>query len=279
LPIHPEMQIGRSFINGSVIVADNYMPLPLIMNNWRAATISGNLFAAGFTNFLVNLNQGLTALNANWNSNTYFSTSSGTDFFRNLNSYTFEAWQELTGFDRQSTFLDGGLSGTKVFVRSNAYEPGRAHIVVYNWDNLDEVSVDLRSVLPAGAWFEIRHAQNPSVDPLLRGVYDGQLLQLPMTSLTPASPNGGMLTPSPTGPTFDVFLLLPRNDKLDIRHQGNSVQLRWPMHYGMDALQVSTSLGPAGWVAHTNTPVLLGDQFLLTEPAATGATFYRLQIR
>ena len=37
---------------------DNYLPLGLIMNDWRTATVSGNLFAPGLRDtYLINLNQ------------------------------------------------------------------------------------------------------------------------------------------------------------------------------------------------------------------------------
>ena len=42
-----------------------------------------------------------------------------------------------------NTYLDKPPTGTKVFVRPNRCEPGRAHVAIYNWDLRSEVSVDL----------------------------------------------------------------------------------------------------------------------------------------
>jgi hypothetical protein len=105
------------------------------------------------------------------------------------------------------------LSGTKVFVRTNRYEPGRANIVVYNWDNSAKVAVDVRSVLDVGYAYEVRNAQDLFSPPVLSGTFDGQPLQLPMTDLSVAKPMAALRTPPPTGPTFNVFVLLPKTRK------------------------------------------------------------------
>jgi hypothetical protein len=98
-------------------------------------------------------------------------------------------------------------TGTYVFVRPNAYEPGRANIVVFNWDLKSTVSVDVSNVLSPGTIYEIRNAQDFFAAPVLSGVYAGGTLSLPMTGLTVAAPIGGA-TPPPTGPEFNAFVLL-----------------------------------------------------------------------
>jgi len=98
-------------------------------------------------------------------------------------------------------------------VRSNRYEKGRANIVVYNWDRLAKVAVDVRSVVDVGAAYEVRNAQDFLSPPVLSGTYDNQPLVLPMTGLTVAKPMADLRTPPPTGPTFNVFVLLPRTTK------------------------------------------------------------------
>jgi len=82
--------------------------------------------------------------------------------------------------------------------------------VVYNWDKLDKVAVDVRSVLDAGAGYEVRNAEDFFAPAVLSGTFDGQPLQLPMTGLTIAKPMAALQTPAPTGPTFNVFVLLPK---------------------------------------------------------------------
>ena len=276
--VQPEVQVGRDSTNGHVVVTDNYMPLGLVMNNWTTATVSGNLFAPGLTSYVVNLNQTLTALNADWDNNTYVWPSLGDEVLLNLAPCSFSEWQLATGFDWESTFVGGDLHGTRVFVRPNAYEQGRANIIVYNWDNRDNVPVDVRSVLPVGSGFEVRNAQDVYAPPVLSGAFSGQPLQLPMTNLTVASPSGPMNTPPTTGPTFNVFVLLPHPGALQIRPTGSSVEVCWPVSFGANALQFNSNPAAAdGWTDFINTPVAVGDQFRATEPAGPGAKFYRLR--
>ena len=126
----------------------------------------------------------------------------------NISGNTF--YGPVDGFSQSAypsnTYLSSRPSGTKVFIRPNAYEAGRAHITVYNWDLLNTVSVDLSSVLSSGSSFEIRNAQDYFASPVVSGVYDGNPVSVPMNGLSVASPVG-YPKPSPTGPEFNVFVL------------------------------------------------------------------------
>jgi len=95
-----------------------------------------------------------------------------------------------------------------VFVRPNKYEPGRANIVIYNWQNLNSVAVDVSQVLPAGVPFEVRNALDFFAPPVLTGTNSGAPLNLPMTGLTVAQPVG-IGAPPASGPAFNAFVLLP----------------------------------------------------------------------
>ena len=202
----------------------------------------------------------------------------------NLAPYSFSGWQAATGFDSHSTFVTGTLRGTRVFVRPNSWEDGRANIIVYNWDKLDNVTVDVSSVVRVGSSFEVRNAQDFFAAPVLSGVFAGQPLQLPMTNLTvavpngPVSPIGPLFTPPPTGPTFNVFVLLRRTDGLQVKQLSGSVRVCWPISAGANALQCSDGLAvPRSWTESTNSPVAVGDQFMITEPVSSGEKFYRLE--
>lgn len=94
----------------------------------------------------------------------------------------------------------------KVFIRPNAYEPGRANVTVYNWSKTSSVSVDLSSVLKVGDVFEVRNAQNFFGAPVLTGTYGGGAVVLPMSGLVSAAP-AGWVTPASTGPEFNVFVV------------------------------------------------------------------------
>ena len=58
-----------------------------------------------------------------------------------------------------------------------------------------------------GTHFELRNAQNFFGPPVLAGTYDGSPLHVPMNGLAPAGPVAWP-APAPTGPDFQVFVLL-----------------------------------------------------------------------
>lgn len=98
----------------------------------------------------------------------------------------------------------------KIFIRPNRYEPGRAHIAVYNWTFVETQSIDLSSVLNVGEAYEIRNAQNWHAGPVLSGIFDGNPIILPLTDLTPAQPVGspeGINVDEMTGIYFNVFVV------------------------------------------------------------------------
>ena len=95
---------------------------------------------------------------------------------------------------------------SKVIIRANQYESGRANVAVYNWELAPSVSVDLSSVVPTGASYEVRDAQNFFGPPVRSGVYIGGGVILPMNGAS-ASPVAYPV-PSPTGPEFKAFVVL-----------------------------------------------------------------------
>jgi hypothetical protein len=107
-----------------------------------------------------------------------------------------------------NTYLTTKPTGVKIIIRPNAYEPGRANIIVYNWDLKDTVQVDVSKVLRQGDRFEVRNAQDFFGAPVLSGAYDGQPLTLPMKGLTMAKPVGVDRDLPTTWPEFNVFILL-----------------------------------------------------------------------
>jgi hypothetical protein len=79
-------------------------------------------------------------------------------------------------------------AGAQVFVRPNAHAPGRGHVIVYNWDLADSVEVDLSAVVPLGATFTIRCAEDYFGAPVLEGTYSGGSVTIPV-------PGAGALDP------------------------------------------------------------------------------------
>ena len=89
-----------------------------------------------------------------------------------------------------NTYASSRPTGVRVIVRPNAYEPGRAHVTVHNWDGASSVAVNLSSVLPFGALYEVRNAQNVFGSPVASGTYNGGPVTLPMVGLAATSPVG-----------------------------------------------------------------------------------------
>jgi hypothetical protein len=272
-----QVQIGRHGVNGTVTLLNNYFPQGLWMNNWTTATVKGNIFAAQ-TNHLVSLDQTKVSLNADWDQNTYLRLPTADDFMMNSNSYDFPGWRNATGYDQTSTYRVGNLSGPKVFVRPNRYEPGRANIIVYNWDNRNSISVDVSSVVTPGAVYEVRNAQDLFAAPVLRGVFDGQPLELPMKGLSVAPPNGPLLTASPTGPIFNVFILQSRFLRLRLSASEGGVEITWPIDAGDCVLQFTDDLSDSdGWMDDSATPSIRGNEQVVTKLFSEGSRFYRLR--
>ena len=126
-------------------------------------------------------------------------TMTGNTFYGSIQGFTQSQFPNNTYFSSRPT-------GAKVFVRPNAYEPGRGSITIYNWDLAGTVPVDLGALLSTGSYYEVRNAQNPLGAPVFTGTYDGNPVAFPMTGMTPATPVG-IAAPAPTGPEFNVFIL------------------------------------------------------------------------
>jgi hypothetical protein len=145
--------------------------------------------------------------NYNIGGNRYY--GSGT-FQYNGSSRSLDGMQSL-GIERGSSFNSGAPTGVWAYARPNKYEPGRGHIVVYNWDQSSVVSVDVSNVLTPGANYEVRDAQNYFAAPVASGVYGGGSIQVPMTRTTVAAPSGSLPSaPVHTGPQFGAFVILTR---------------------------------------------------------------------
>jgi hypothetical protein len=116
-----------------------------------------------------------------------------------------------------NAYLSEPPTGLKVFVRPNRYDPSRAHVVVYNWDRLPEVTIDLSALsFDPGAVVELRDAQDYFGEPAVaQPLLDGRIT-VPMRGARPAAPVGNLATPRHTQPEFAVFVAIgtPRRHRL-----------------------------------------------------------------
>lgn len=200
--------------NRDAHLLDNYIVSrdPLRLWWWQSIEFLGNTIYSPGQSLDLELPQGLSPSNYRWDFNTYFSgKTSGASFSKDFSSFSFTRWQQTSGLDAHSQAIKTTTlrpEGVRVFVRPNRYEAGRAHIIVFNWDLREQVAVDLSSVLPMNASFEVRDAQNYFGEPVLSGIYKGSQVQLPMKLKQVTPPVGNVeRTPSHTAPEFAVFIV------------------------------------------------------------------------
>src|SRR5258706_3064716 len=80
-----------------------------------------------------------------------------------------------------------------------------------------------------------------------------------MTGLSVAVPNAPMIPPSPTGPTFNVFVLQPLLVLLQETVVGGAIQLSWPANSANWVMQFTPGLSPLGtWTDVTSAPAVVG---------------------
>jgi hypothetical protein len=192
---------GNYFVGGSTSEA------ALFVNKFRSARVIGNTLVgitalASFTS----VDNGTYI----WDRNTYFGTNQKA-FRYNGSAMSFEEWIKSTGFDTQSTFSPQLPQKNAVFVRKNQYEPGRANIIVYNWELRDEVNIDLSGILKPGQKYRVLDAQNYFGLPVRSGQYDGKPVTLPMnlTEVTPLVGEVKHIQNIHTAPEFAVFIVIP----------------------------------------------------------------------
>ncbi len=207
---------------GTAVVTNNYFiggAQAVDLERWTNLTFTNNTMYAAPTNqesWMI-VAPGQNPAGYNYNSNTYYGNEQFW-VFPSCNTwpcagYTVETssqWQSSLGIDRNSTFSSNAPTGIWSFVRPNQYEPGRANIVIYNWNLAASVSVNLSSAdINIGDTFQIRDAENWYNGPVVSGTYTGSPVSIPMTGLTVVQPVGSVpYPPSPTAPQFGVFVLL-----------------------------------------------------------------------
>lgn len=197
--------------NRNLVANGNYFiggQTALNLFNWDKVEFRNNVVFSQFTPLSMGNQNGQNMAGYSWNNNTYFGADA---FYHNLTKTNFAGYRSRTGLDSNSTFTSGRPTGVWKFVRPNKYDPGRAHVIIYNWSLATTVDVDLSGVLPAGSDFEIRNAQDWAAPPVVSGRYNGGNVTLPMTNLTVAQPFGAHPVDAvPTGPEFNVFIVIKR---------------------------------------------------------------------
>jgi hypothetical protein len=196
--------------NRDVKLLDNYVVSknPLLIWWWQSVDFQGNTIVSDDESLELKMPGGVTLSSYRWDFNSYFSEKREPVFANEAGMFGFSRWRQTTGLDGHSQAGVRRPTGAQIFVRPNSYEAGRANIVIYNWEQRNQVVVDVSSVLAVGTNFEIRDAQNYFGKPLASGTYKGEPVLLPMTLSEVSLPVGNVeRLPRHTAPEFGVFVL------------------------------------------------------------------------
>jgi hypothetical protein len=200
-------------VNKDLALRDNYFAGGTTIRWWEKVVGSGNTFIARGGAFSLDCAKCGDPAQYDWDKNTYISgekTPLSLTTKEGGKALSFEEWKKATGLDKESRCTVGAPTGLRVFVRPSQYEPGRANVIVYNWDKKDSVEVDLKDVLKSGAKYRVMNAQDFFGKPVAEGTFDGKPVALPMKEYRAPAPVGKPDYVAPaTGPEFNVFVVLP----------------------------------------------------------------------
>jgi hypothetical protein len=186
----------------------------LLINEWQNVSLSGNFLLASQERLLqISRTGGFATFDYRCDTNTFASASPSPFLYsETVGLINFGRWKSDTGYDTHSIFSNTPPLKTRIFIRPNQYERGRANVAVFNWDLQTSVPVDLSAAgLHVGDTFEIRDVQNYFGTPVFSGTYDGAPVVLPMnlTNVPVLVGNVSHLVNQHTGPDFGAFVVLP----------------------------------------------------------------------
>ena len=158
--------------NGSVVFSNNYLVERLeLYNNWTQMDFLNNTI------------------------------------YGNLDGNAVDKINDISGNTFENSRPDSGI---KVFVDANMEDKRRGRIVIYNYDDKDNVNVDLSSILQLGEVYRVHSVFGLFETPLLSGVYDGSEIAVPMGTVSPPQPNGdpdGVAEDDGPKKKFGVFIV------------------------------------------------------------------------
>jgi len=112
-----------------------------------------------------------------------------------------------TGQYGDNRYLDSHPAKNVTVVRPNAYEPGRANILVMNWENASSAAVDCSGVLKPGDRYTVMSARRYAGSPVASGTFSGSSVTIPLDTTSPAN-DGAPCHPSPgSPPPYSIFVL------------------------------------------------------------------------
>lgn len=138
-------------------------------------------------------------LNYDWDNNTYHKINT-------YNTYTAPQWQNAFYHDLNSNYYNSAPTTNFIKVVQNAYDLNRIHVSIVNWENLDDVIVDLNEYIPEGSVVKIYDVQNYLNGPYTTGTYsttNGLSFDLTLTEIMEIT----------DGPGRNLYSLPPHTSK------------------------------------------------------------------
>lgn len=225
-----ELGYGDSGPHGRAVVDGNYVyaPFPFLAKNWNAVAVTNNKFymmrdESGAV-VRVNLPAGGSLSNYTFGGNDYlfgrvhqappfYLQKAGEDY----EAHQFLSWKTVTG-DSTSTYRGATPdaptvpqpSGVDVFYRASMFESGRGHVVIYNYNGVSGVTLNLSRVgLVAGQSYQVRNGQNIMAPPIVTGIYTGLPVSVPLNALTVVQPFTNNGERNAETPQFAVLVIVP----------------------------------------------------------------------
>jgi hypothetical protein len=157
-PSGPGMTSPNMFQSVAAYDQASFDGLQVTGNKFRAGDSAGCWFSGVQTNLTLTGNSFLTAM-------------------------THDSDNTITAGNYPSNTQNSSTPTTnEIYVRPNAYESKRGHVVIYNWENLSSVSVDLSSILSNGDSYTIKSAENYFGTAIASGTYTGGTISIPMST-------------------------------------------------------------------------------------------------
>lgn len=198
-------RVSNCYLVGGNAVAD--------FRGFTSSVVTNNIFVAQPGNVVVASAGGASFGAVNYNRNWYWGTES--TLFSGTGAGDFTAWKSQTGWDANSTFTTGVPTTNHVVVRTNFYEPGRGHVIIYNWANANNVNANLSTLgLANGQPFRIFYAMNWKGNPVINTTYNSgaPTVSIPMTNLVAEVPYRSYMPAvckTSTAPLFGAFIVVP----------------------------------------------------------------------
>lgn len=152
-----------------------------------------------------------------WADNVWTRDPTAASWFHAGVGKNFATWKADSGLGDTDVATGTDPATTKVFVLpTTAFEPGRGNVVIFNWQSLTDVPVNLAAVLSPGDDYKVWDARDldgwwdeGGTGHVLSGTYAGGTVPFPMNTQKPdPAPIGGWFTDPPnTVPFYNQFLV------------------------------------------------------------------------